>query len=617
MWNRFSMTIRKARLGIRETIIFVFLGFMMIPLLLINSFFYSNTQKIIKDNVMRSLANITEQINHLIKDQIIRFENMSAILYSHSYFDILSREKYIADSLEMYNDTKEIDRLLAFFLNTSPSLDGVFIFTTGGNRFYKSNSGYILAPYEVEKEEWYKRVLDAAGKNILFGAHNPWPIKTTRSEPTVFSMSHAIKNMQGKIISVLLIDIDLSLIKNSIQVYQSNSDSNIMVIDDLNQIVFADNISLAEQIIANDEIIRILDSNSHYAGGDVNINNSDYFVAYSAFEQSGWKIISITSHEVIENRIGKLRPLNLLVAFLLIILSIIMLIIVYMIIVKPIKKLCAAMKSFGGGDFSTNIDVSSSNEIGQMGAEFNTMVDRINSLIESEYKARLLKKESEFKALQAQINPHFIYNTLQVMSSIGVINHIRDIDYIAKSLSFMMRYVLKNLDDSVHLYEEIEHLRKYIGIQKIRLGERFTYEEHIQKGTENCLIMKLVLQPLIENSFIHGIENRKGSGLIRIETAILGDMLNIVISDNGKGMEPDILERARSIIKGDASEADKEKSSFGIGLSNVYSRLRHFYGTGCELAITSEQGEGANIVIKLPVLLKPPNPESMEGCRNV
>lgn len=253
---------------------------------------------------------------------------------------------------------------------------------------------------------------------------------------------------------------------------------------------------------------------------------------------------------------------------------------------------------------STNvyIDVKTNDEIGELAKSFNAMITRIDKLIKNEYLLLLNQKEAHLKALQAQINPHFLYNILQSISSIATINKIDEISIIAKSLGRMFRYSIKTEGVFVSVEEETNHLIDYLEIEKIRYPNKFEYKIIMSPECEGLKILKLTLQPIVENSIIHGFKKLRNTDkyLIYIIFSKENDSLQIEISDNGIGIPKDILYEINKYICSGESGYFTEASQ-GIGIKNVYSRLRLYYEENLSFKIDSIKDVGTSIIFKFKV----------------
>jgi sensor histidine kinase YesM len=262
---------------------------------------------------------------------------------------------------------------------------------------------------------------------------------------------------------------------------------------------------------------------------------------------------------------------------------------------KPIIELSAMMRTITIDDFSDVIVNEREDEIGILHDSFGVMIDRNKRLIAKEYQSKIEKREAQIRALQAQINPHFMYNTLQVIGGMALKKEVPEVYKITTALSDIMRYSLNFSDEMVSLKEEIEYFKAYLMIQDERFGNRINLEINMEEPLMDYLIPKLMLQPLIENSLDHGLSGKSGEWRIVLTGSLTdeGDLL-LTLEDNGVGIEPDRLLQIQDKLR---FEAEKSlKSSSHIGLCNVNARIKlKFYEDKYGISIESNYGEGTAV----------------------
>lgn len=267
--------------------------------------------------------------------------------------------------------------------------------------------------------------------------------------------------------------------------------------------------------------------------------------------------------------------------------------------VNPILKLSSSMRTVDSEHLAHNVIVSDrEDEIGRLINNYNAMIERLKTSRESEITASSLQKRAELKMLQSQINPHFLYNTLNAIHSIAELHRMDHISAMTKSLSSIYRYNIK-YGDVVTVEKEIEQLKNYITIQQIRFFNKFTVEYDIDEDTLNCQIIKFLLQPIIENSFYHGLEPKGGTGLLRLSIKRRRQFLYISVVDDGIGIPEDKLNELQAMLKQDG-HALVEDLDRNFGMRNVYARIKHFYGASCWMKIMSEEQSGTTISIHIP-----------------
>ncbi len=282
-------------------------------------------------------------------------------------------------------------------------------------------------------------------------------------------------------------------------------------------------------------------------------------------------------------------------------------------ITKPIKQLTFAARELSRGRFDQDIEVNSNDEIAFLARTFDRMRININNLIiEIQQKAqlerdlqesKLLLKESQLKSLQSQINPHFLYNTLNTLSKKAYLEGSKETSDLIASVAGLLRYNLKRLDRDVTLGDEVNIMLQYIDIQKARFTNRLQFELVADEGAYSVHLPGMTLQPIIENAVIYAVEPREEGGIIRIHITDAETMVVVRIEDDGPGMDAGKIEQVLSELQ---ISSDYEGHSTGIGLSNVIRRLRLLYGRDDVIDIESELGVGTTISLMLPKIIKRP-----------
>lgn len=269
-------------------------------------------------------------------------------------------------------------------------------------------------------------------------------------------------------------------------------------------------------------------------------------------------------------------------------------------IFRPIEVLITGMKETGKGNFKQIESVGNIYEINLIIERFNQMVVQLEQAVNENYVSKINQKNIELKMLQAQINPHFIYNALNLISATAILNDVEEISYISDKLSSILRYNIKK-GDIVLVSEELEQVRNYLYIQGVRFSNRMEEVMEVDEELLSCVVLKFLLQPLVENCIFHGLENRGGKGIIKITIQKFGEDMMLKVSDNGVGMPPEKLCFLREEMKKSNSFQMTAKDETSIGIKNVASRIRAFYGEKYYLRIESKEGEGTCFSMKLPV----------------
>ncbi|WP_428769125.1 sensor histidine kinase [Treponema sp. HNW] len=314
-----------------------------------------------------------------------------------------------------------------------------------------------------------------------------------------------------------------------------------------------------------------------------------YFVFYQKSSITHWTTVGLIARQTFYSDIKQI----MLIVFIFI-LSIISTAIYFSFMfshysVERVNRLTTAMEHFSKGHLTTYLEPDDNPEFGEVCNHFNNMVKQINDLINSKYRSELLKQKAELKMLQAQINPHFLYNTLNVMYWKAEISSQKDIAQMILSLANLLRTSMNRNIDFVTLKEEIANINDYLYIQRIRFQEKVTVKICIPKSIEMYMLPKLILQPVIENAFVHGMEPKAGNGTITISAEEIKDDLLLIITDDGVGIDKAILKTLLT----------KHPEKGCQGLYNVHKRIQLYYGMKYGVSIKSSSTEGTSVMIKL------------------
>lgn len=266
---------------------------------------------------------------------------------------------------------------------------------------------------------------------------------------------------------------------------------------------------------------------------------------------------------------------------------------------NPIREMMAQMEQIENGNFDIELKVKSDDEIGILSERFNQMSRALKNYINQSYVAKIRQNEAELTALKSQIYPHFLYNTLEIIRMTALEDGESKVPEMIEALSEQIHYLIGPMQDMVPLEKEVDIVRKYVYLLncritgKVQLTVNYPQREEIQ-------IPKLILQPIVENAYVHGIKNKKGSGNILIEAAVIDGKLEINVMDNGVGMGEDTLHKIEELLKGSDPGIKDEYNWQSIGLKNVHDRIRYLYGEAYGIEVTSTVGVGTIVRVMMP-----------------
>jgi Predicted signal transduction protein with a C-terminal ATPase domain len=342
------------------------------------------------------------------------------------------------------------------------------------------------------------------------------------------------------------------------------------------------------------QIVPDLGAGEGHGNFSVNIGDKDYLTVYSDSQDGRWRFLSLIPQDILQKPVEQTKNLSLILALTAFFVSVGIIFVMIEIQLRPLQTLARQMQSVGQGDFKTKVDSGGNAEVNNLSRQFNLMTTHVDELIQKNYIADLNEKTARLKALEAQVDPHFLYNTLQAISTEAVLSGQDTIRRMVEALASMLRYSVqeKNL---VSVKTEMKHVQEYLFLQSARFEDRLAYGIHVDPDSEGMLIPKISIQTLVENSIKHGLESSGEQIRIIIGVLVAGRELCISVSDDGRGMTPERLAEVRSM-----TEPDKADGS-GIGLTNLAARLKIIYNGCASLSVASELGSGTKVEMTIPL----------------
>ena len=600
-------------MGISKKIAYIYI-LLFVPLFLgmTLSTYYLSSRYILDMTVEKNmllLTNAMAQIDNAIKDM----DRISKITISDRNLQKILEKGNVRDEYDYLLDQKWLEQ---FFLNLSTIRNDISIIRilTQNQMLYKYTSprySYGGVPnYDYSSEPWIELARSNKGRVAFIGANRVQDFQVPESIPEqsrmVFSVVRQINSVTyNKPVGFIKIDADIDVLESIINKYK-DKDSEIILCDSNRNIVYEkDYKHIAEKLGG------VLDPSRMEEGQQGNFimtaDNGRMLVTHLTSDYTKWKMICLTPENKFKSIAVLLRNLNLLIIILGVGMSSIASILLSKAITKNIIRLNKSMKKVQTGNLGVILEPLSGDEIGELTATFNTMVTRLNELIQQEYLERIKRQEAEIKEKQAelgvllnQINPHFLYNTLDTIRITAALNGDKTVEDMLFVLSSFFRLSIYRGEDSTSLEKEMELIKCYMQIHKFRYGDKIECFYHIPNEILDYTIPRFILQPLVENSVHHGLELKKGKGILTIEAA-MSDILEITISDNGKGMPEEEIQQYNHMFRENVVTPGKSDSQMpNIGLINVQQRITLKYGRPYGLTLSNNHGGGLTVLVRLP-----------------
>jgi len=553
-----------------------------IPLLTI-SFTYSRTVKeIIKnkytESAVQSVFETSEKLNFIL-DDIQEFSTM--ITSNGELLEMLNHKlEYRAD---------EFNGVLRNFITSRDDIEVIDLVL--------DDSYYTVGAKKINRlERINQRLEQSSGQPLwLQTKSEEIEILSGKFKKNYFTLARKIVdfNTLDKY-GYLLIDLEEVILEQAYSGLLDSKQSEVFICDDKGNIIsHSDKEKIGGSIMDEPFAEAVLaDTKGHsYVQYKSNI---DKVAIYSTIENNGWKIIKTISTDYLYEEINRIQG-HLIVGGLIYGLVIILYILFFSIrYTEPMMKMMSVIKKVEHGDLSARTEIRSSDEVGQLGQSLNNMIGEMQVLIDQLIKEEQEKKQVELEALHAQINPHFLYNTLNTIKWMAKIQGNSGVSKAITALIKLLRISTNLGRDMILLKEEIDYVANYIVIQKLRFSKAINIDYSIDAGCMELTVPKLILQPIVENSIIHGMEDENHELNILIKGFISNDKLIIEVLDDGPGIKAEIL---KDILK---NESDRNRFS-KVGLNNVNQRIKLYCGTDFGLEIETELGSGTKVVVTLPV----------------
>lgn len=331
----------------------------------------------------------------------------------------------------------------------------------------------------------------------------------------------------------------------------------------------------------------------------VQAEGREYYARCEEIGPSGWRIVSILPHRDVFRLSREMSAEMLAVVIAVALAAYLLAYLISQSTLKRITQLTGTMRAVEKGNVTARLNPSGNDEIAQLMGGFNQMMDRVDALMEERVESGRRIKNLELKALQAQINPHFLYNSLDLINCTAISRNVPEISRMVNALGQFYRLSLSNGREVISISEELKHARLYVEIQNLRFENRVAVEWDTEPSVDSCQIIKIVLQPLIENAILHGIfEKPSKRGLLKVKVRRLADDIRITVEDDGIGMdEATVLANFCG-----TAPAERPAASGGYGIRNIQERLVLAYGASYGLSCVSRPGEGTVVTVDVPAI---------------
>jgi two-component system, sensor histidine kinase YesM len=587
------------------------IGIAVILMILVQFVYYFRFQYIIqsKANVyaINSINQVEENLNSTLTSIYKAAMAISYNGYSQEFLMEKTNETVNYDKRMELN--KYITDMMRYILNSNENIQDI-AFIDKYERIYTFNSGFRFNNYVTLKK---KLNLDSDNFGRYVWAHNTDVITTLGVYPysLVVPVFANDNNYEGdKRLGTLVVFCNTNVLRKITQKSLVSEGSKFIILDQDGIVVSSSKAELTGTRADPDIMKHTRSESSTYIG---KYKGMESLIQYKTVKETGWKVISIIPVSELTSDLKSVAGFTFVIGLFMLILLCFIGIIFIRSITKPVSEIVRTTKIIGTENVKQRINVTSDNEVGVIGRDINKMLDAIEEMTKKIfrnqtelYEMQLAKTHAEFVALKSQINPHFLYNTLDSIRSLGFAYDIPEIVQISSAMANIFRYSIKG-KEYVKIREEIECIEDYVSIMNIRFSGKFTTNIDISEELLDMKTIKMVLQPIVENAIYHGLEQILGPGLLTIRGEVRGETIQITVTDNGKGLGKEEMEAL--ILRMDQQNdiqtnmTDEKRS---IGISNIHRRIKLYFGECYGLRIFSREKEGTQVVVELPAIRELP-----------
>ncbi len=563
--------------SIQSVISLSFTAVTIFALVFVSATLYSVFSKTAERNAASSTQQIIEQVN-LNLDSYLK--------------EMMEVSSHISSNLDI-NNIDNLSNILSVTTGIRKDIVTLAVFNENGDIVVCNPYNEYDKNYKISEQKWFQDSLNNVGEYNFISPHVQRIFVGMR--PWVVSLCKGTNVPGSSETWVVMVDMNFSVMEQLCKRVSLGNRGYIYVIDEYGDIVYHPQQQIIYVGLKHEDIQFALknDDGSYY----YDLMGERRIITINTVNYTNWKIVGISYlDEIVADR-KSLSTLVIFISIFSLLFVIAASLFVSAKISEPIKNLERQMKKVESGNFDIDIDidVQGDDEVKRLSRAFNMMVKRIRSLMEQIISEQEAKRKSELKALQAQINPHFLYNTLD---SIVWMNENKDyvgVTTMVVALSQFFRISISRGRELITVSDEIEHIKSYLIIQKIRYKNKFKFSIEAQPEALGYKTLKLILQPIVENAIYHGVEQLYDEGIIKINVSIDGDTILFQVTDNGYGIKPDIL---KDILNKKANEKD----SGGVGLKNVNERIKLFFGEQYGIEIDSILDVGTTVNIRIPII---------------
>ncbi|PTU47108.1 histidine kinase [Paenibacillus polymyxa] len=513
--------------------------------------------------------------------------------------------KQVVSSVQEQDTLYEMKQFLQGFTTLYPEIAGILIVNEKGD--YISNEMYARSTRSLTEEDWYTQAAQHAGIFTVLGqpSHRNVTTHVRYKDSEIVSVVRSVTDSEtGHVLGVIMIDLKLRAVSQAARDVTLGKSGYVMVTDAKGRSVYMPDMPLIERIPS--QWFGPEDSGmfTREAGG------RELLFMFQASEFTGWRTVGVFPARESTLEVRQIQFYVVCFVFIVCLFGLTASLRLSSSIAQPIFRLMSYMRTAETGDLTVRQWSERGDEIGMLGRSFNRMLEQIRRLMSLSELRERQKRDAELRSLQEHIKPHFLYNTLDTIHWMARKNGADDVSDMVGALSRLFRLGLSKGDDFIPLRSEIEHISSYMQIQQTRYRDRLRWELNVPDGLKDLFVLKLMLQPVVENAIYHGIKARRGPGTICVEAKAEDGKLLLTVRDDGAGMTAERLRELREwleipleAMEGKRKQKEVRTNGRSYGMLNVQARIRLSFGEEYGITLDSKEGTGTCVTITHPLLL--------------
>ncbi|WP_151737399.1 sensor histidine kinase [Paenibacillus tengchongensis] len=582
----------------KNKLIIFYIVVVMIPVLIVGIILTSYFRQVALERAKEQAINNVEKVKTQLASKLRVPTDISDLLYFSDELEVLANTKY-SNILELTQAYRGATIFQEFILQYREISNIRFYIE---NETLVDNMSLIPLTEDLETRYWYKKVMESSGIYWMYISDNENFLTSERASINKLSLVRQVPYPEYGTTGILMVQV----VQNELNGMLVQEPFETIVMDEWGTIVAAKNPELVGS--TEEDIDSDIDLQNQTKGViRTNVKGAASYVIIDEMKPAGsaskLKVISIFETGSILDDANKVGTLGLLIISGVLLVALVMVYIISLLTTNRLLRLSRQLNQVALGNLKVVSHIDGTDEIGQLSRQFNYMVRSINQLIEQvvesnerNNKLEIAQREIKLKMMASQIHPHFLFNALESIRMNAHLKGEKEIANIVRQLGKLMRKNLEVGRERAPMKEEIEMIRSYLEIQKFRYEDRLMYEVNFDPRAADVLLPPLIIQPLVENSVVHGLENKEGTVHVKVDIAYVGNTLQIVVSDDGIGIRKQRLAEILELIN-----KPEEEPQSRIGLRNVHQRLVMYYGAEHGLIIESRDGHGTTISFSIPV----------------